>query len=116
MDKFSIFRTTVLSAIFVLVQPHEARAEGKFVPFKYGDFDTWVTRQIHESAVIGGKTKTLYEIQQGPLGQQSLRESWRLAVGHEQRHGKGYGRCEDQQLGLSRHSWFGLLRQDADPY
>ncbi len=54
MDKFSIFRTTVLSAIFVLVQPHEARAEGKFVPFKYGDFDTWVTRQIHESAVIGG--------------------------------------------------------------
>ena len=62
MDKFSIFRTTVLSAIFVLVQPHEARAEGKFVPFKYGDFDTWVTRQIHESAVIGGKTKTLYEI------------------------------------------------------
>ena len=62
MDKFSIFRTTVLSAIFVLVQPHEARAEGKFVPFKYGDFDTWVTRQIYESAVIGGKTKTLYEI------------------------------------------------------
>ena len=39
-----------------------ASAEGKFVLFKYGNFDTWVTRQIHESAVIGGNTKTLYEI------------------------------------------------------
>lgn len=37
-------------------------AEGKFVPFKYGNFDTWVTRQITESGIIGGKKKTLYEI------------------------------------------------------
>lgn len=28
----------------------------------YGNFNTWVIREIKESAIIGGKTKTLYEI------------------------------------------------------
>ena len=32
------------------------------MPFKYGNFDTWVVRHVHESSVIGGNTKTLYEI------------------------------------------------------
>lgn len=31
-------------------------------PIKYADFNNWVTRNIKESAVIGGKTKTVYEI------------------------------------------------------
>lgn len=34
----------------------------KFEPIKYGDFEQWVTRKIPESKVLGGKTKTLYEI------------------------------------------------------
>ncbi len=29
---------------------------------KYGDFSNWVTRHLHESAVIGGNDKTVYEI------------------------------------------------------
>ncbi len=29
---------------------------------KYGDFSNWVTRHIHESAIIGGAQKTVYEI------------------------------------------------------
>lgn len=29
---------------------------------KYGDFSSWVTRNIHESAVIGGNDKVVYEI------------------------------------------------------
>ncbi len=29
---------------------------------KYGDFSSWVTRHLHESAVIGGHDKTIYEI------------------------------------------------------
>ena len=37
------------------------RAETKEA-IKYGDFEHWVTRNIHESAVIGGKTKQVYEI------------------------------------------------------
>ncbi|MDE6010794.1 MAG: PCMD domain-containing protein [Muribaculaceae bacterium] len=35
-------------------------------PIKYGDMQSWYTRDIHESAIIGGATKTLYEI--GPAG------------------------------------------------
>lgn len=31
-------------------------------PIKYGDFTNWVTRNITESKVIGGKGKTIYEI------------------------------------------------------
>lgn len=30
-------------------------------PIKYGDFNSWTTRHITESKVIGGKQKTLYE-------------------------------------------------------
>lgn len=29
---------------------------------RYGNFDTWLLRQVKESGIIGGKTKTLYEI------------------------------------------------------
>ena len=55
-------RLVALAAVLGLSVPVIANGDGKFVPFKYGNFDTWVTRQIHESAVIGGNTKTLYEI------------------------------------------------------
>lgn len=34
----------------------------RFEPIKYGDFENWVTRNIPESRIIGGKTKSLYEI------------------------------------------------------
>lgn len=53
---------TAIAVALVLAQPLTARADGKFTLFKYGNFDTWVTRQVHESAIIGGHTKTLYEI------------------------------------------------------
>ena len=33
---------------------------------KYGDFNTWITRNIHESVLVGGKYQTLYEV--GPTG------------------------------------------------
>lgn len=36
--------------------------DGSTVLIKYGNFDTWVTRNIKESGIIGGHTKTLYEI------------------------------------------------------
>lgn len=31
-------------------------------PFAYGDMDHWVVREIHESGIIGGNTKWLYEL------------------------------------------------------
>ncbi len=42
--------------------PQQSRAADKVVPLKYGDMNSWTVRTIHESAVIGGKTKTLYEV------------------------------------------------------
>ena len=37
-------------------------ASGTFVPFAYGNMDSWIVREIHESGIIGGKTKWLYEL------------------------------------------------------
>lgn len=34
----------------------------KFVPIKFGDFEQWVMRPVKESGIIGGATKTLYEV------------------------------------------------------
>ena len=31
-------------------------------PIKYGNFNSWITREIKESAIIGGKTRPVYEI------------------------------------------------------
>lgn len=40
----------------------KVRDDEKVEYFKYGNFDSWLTRHIKESGLIGGKTKTLYEI------------------------------------------------------
>ncbi|MDE6264993.1 MAG: PCMD domain-containing protein [Paramuribaculum sp.] len=34
----------------------------KLEPIKYGDFENWVSRDIAESVVIGGKHKTIFEV------------------------------------------------------
>ena len=39
-----------------------AAQSGKFVPFKYGNMDQWVIRNVKESGIIGGNQKTLYEV------------------------------------------------------
>ncbi len=44
-----------------------AQGAGKFVPFKYGNMDQWVTRSIKESGIIGGFDKTI--------------ENWRVVAG-----------------------------------
>lgn len=37
-------------------------SQSKTELLKYGDFNSWITRNIPESQIIGGHTKTLYEI------------------------------------------------------
>lgn len=37
-------------------------AQEKVVPLSYGNMDSWTIRKVHESAIIGGNTKILYEI------------------------------------------------------
>ena len=51
----------VFTLLFINFSPISSHAADRFVPFKYGNFDTWVVRHVHESAVIGGDDKTLYE-------------------------------------------------------
>lgn len=47
----------------ILLCPLLAGAQRPSVtPIKYGDMDSWVTRKIQESAIIGHDVKTLYEI------------------------------------------------------
>ncbi len=39
-----------------------ASVYGAVEPIQYGNFNSWVTRQMKESGLIGGKQKTVYEI------------------------------------------------------
>lgn len=51
----------ILGMLWMLF-PLFAFAQEKVVPIKYGDMDQWITRKIHESGIIGGDTKQLYEV------------------------------------------------------
>ena len=51
-------KTLLLAAAFSFPQASALTLE----PVKYGDFSNWVSRDITESKVIGGKHKTIYEI------------------------------------------------------
>lgn len=55
-------RRLFLLPTILLAFAHTANAQSKFELFKYGDFNSWITRNIPESRLIGGNTKTLYEI------------------------------------------------------
>jgi len=50
-----------------------------FEPIKYGDMEQWVTRNIKESAIIGGQRKTVYAI--GPTATVSGNEPYTNAGG-----------------------------------
>ena len=77
----------IKSALLALLIATSVETFGKDVLLPYGDMNRWTIRKIHESAVIGGKTKTLYAI--GPNRTIDIK-----------RNGKGYGSCEDKQLRL----------------
>ncbi len=54
-------KTSFLIVTSLVVWAATATAQ-RIEKIKYGDFSNWVTRNIHESAVIGGHEKKLYEI------------------------------------------------------
>ena len=58
MNKFFL----VLAIVFVSMSAIAQEGHERVVPVRYGDMEQWITRKIHESAIIGGKTKTLYEV------------------------------------------------------
>lgn len=49
----------IIGALLLSAMTAEAQ---KLEKIKYGDFNSWITRNIHESSVIGGKTKKVYEV------------------------------------------------------
>lgn len=52
----------ILLFLFAGSQLSTVAGQEKVVPFAYGDMDQWVVREIHESGIIGGNTKYLYEL------------------------------------------------------
>lgn len=52
----------LILTVAVCVMAADAHAAEKVVAIPFGDMNHWTVRKIHESAVIGGNTKTLYEI------------------------------------------------------
>ena len=53
-------RISLLALLAVI--PFNGFSQEREVPIKYGDMEQWVTRKIHESSIIGGNTRLLYEI------------------------------------------------------
>lgn len=54
----------ILLGVFSALFSFSVWAEEELI--KFGNFDSWITRTIKESLIVGGKTQTLYEI--GPKG------------------------------------------------
>ena len=52
----------ILIAFIASVIAMDADAAGKDVLLPYGDMNRWTVRKITESSIIGGNTKTLYEV------------------------------------------------------
>jgi hypothetical protein len=57
-------RNKVLFAAICLLFSFSMLAQEELV--KFGNFDSWITRSIKESVLVGGNTQTLYEV--GPKG------------------------------------------------
>ncbi len=99
---------------------------------EYGDFNSWVTRHITESAIIGGNTKTVYEI--GPtqtiVGAKAYRKlgnsPWETsnvyakvmgvvkcsnAVSPEDR--PGHGKCAKLSTVLEKVSALGIINMEV---
>lgn len=53
---------TLMAVVAVAVVGAPNVKADKFQPLAYGNFDQWVTRNIKESRLLGGNTKTTYEI------------------------------------------------------
>ena len=61
MDMNKMQKTTLWMALCSLLSVSGAWAQ-QVEPLPFADFEHWVTREIKESALLGGKTKTVYAI------------------------------------------------------
>lgn len=62
LRKKTLFLAIACMPLSVVLADGDGGASENVVPFAYGDMDNWIVREIHESGIIGGNTKWLYEL------------------------------------------------------
>ena len=62
LRKKALFLAIACMPLSVVLADGEGVTSENVVPFAYGDMDNWIVREIHESGIIGGNTKWLYEL------------------------------------------------------
>ena len=62
LRKKALFLAIACMPLSVVLADGDGATSENVVPFAYGDMDNWIVREIHESGIIGGNTKWLYEL------------------------------------------------------
>ena len=62
LRKKALFLAIACMPLSVVLADGDGVTSENGVPFAYGDMDNWIVREIHESGIIGGNTKWLYEL------------------------------------------------------
>lgn len=62
LRKKALFLAIACMPLSVVLVDGDGVTSENVVPFAYGDMDNWIVREIHESGIIGGNTKWLYEL------------------------------------------------------
>ena len=62
LRKKAFFLAIACMPLSVVLADGDGVTSENVVPFAYGDMDNWIVREIHESGIIGGNTKWLYEL------------------------------------------------------
>ena len=62
LRKKALFLAIACMPLSVVLADGDGVTSENVVPFAYGDMDNWIVREIHESGIIGGNTKWVYEL------------------------------------------------------
>lgn len=62
LRKKALFLAIACMPLSVVLADGDGVTSENVVPFAYGDMYNWIVREIHESGIIGGNTKWLYEL------------------------------------------------------
>lgn len=62
LRKKALFLAIACMPLSVVLADGDGVTSENVVPFAYGDMDNWIVREIHESGIIGGNTKWLFEL------------------------------------------------------
>ena len=62
LRKIALFLAIACMPLSVVLADGDGVTSENVVPFAYGDMDNCIVREIHESGIIGGNTKWLYEL------------------------------------------------------